>query len=373
MLDSEIKRNTLLRLSTLESLHNGRFKDFLKEVLIALTGELKVSRAGFWMYYERKEEIKSVIIYDKIRSSFTKEVAVLTKVDFPKFFGTVVSNPIISADYAENDRRTEELLDAYLKPNRIKSLLGVQVWNRGKLFGFISLEQTRDIINWTNNDEMHLAASASYITQAFNSQQRLKSELLRKQSEANYKVLFNDSPIPMWVYDHDTLQILDVNKRAVDQYGYSLNEFRMLKLRDLSPKSEQSNFEKYFEAQSYKKWEKSEWLQKRKDKSFFNAQISSDWTSYLGKRARIAMAIDVTQEKKMQKEKEDLITKLSDHAFYTSHNIRKPLSAILGLIDLIQFSWDDRENYEELLFNLKVQTMNLDEAIKVMNAKIELD
>lgn len=73
------------------------------------------------------------------------------------------------------------------------------------------------------------------------------------------------------------------------------------------------------------------------------------------------------------KEKEKLAKKLSDHAFYTSHTIRHPLSTILALIDLIKLNWESREMYEELLQQLKIETMNLDDAIRVMTTKIELD
>ncbi|MFK7952120.1 MAG: GAF domain-containing protein [Ekhidna sp.] len=76
---------------------------------------------------------------------------------------------------------------------------------------------------------------------------------------------------------------------------------------------------------------------------------------------------------RLDEEKEELVRKLSDHAFYTSHTIRHPLSTILALSDLIKLNWEDRENYEELLQQLKIETMNLDEAIRVMTAKIELD
>lgn len=74
-----------------------------------------------------------------------------------------------------------------------------------------------------------------------------------------------------------------------------------------------------------------------------------------------------------EKEREKLAKKLSDHAFYTSHSIRHPLSTILALIDLIKLNWESREAYEELLQQLKIETMNLDDAIRVMTAKIELD
>lgn len=82
---------------------------------------------------------------------------------------------------------------------------------------------------------------------------------------------------------------------------------------------------------------------------------------------------EVSTLKGEEKEKQKLAKKLSDHAFYTSHSIRHPLSTILALIDLIKLNWESREAYEELLQQLKIETMNLDDTIRVMTAKIELD
>ncbi|MCZ6992477.1 PAS domain S-box protein, partial [Salmonella enterica] len=35
----------------------------------------------------------------------------------------------------------------------------------------------------------------------------------------------HSSPQPMWVYDYDTYQFLDVNEAAISHYGYSKEEF----------------------------------------------------------------------------------------------------------------------------------------------------
>jgi signal transduction histidine kinase len=86
-----------------------------------------------------------------------------------------------------------------------------------------------------------------------------------------------------------------------------------------------------------------------------------------------AKEFDRLVEERIDEEKEILIRKLTDHAFYTSHHIRHPLTTILALVELIKLSWDDREKYETYIHQLKVEAMNLDDAIRVMTAKIELD
>lgn len=50
--------------------------------------------------------------------------------------------------------------------------------------------------------------------------------------------LFNLNPIPSWIYDYRTLQILDVNRAAIAHYGYTREEFLKLKLKDLTPPEE---------------------------------------------------------------------------------------------------------------------------------------
>jgi PAS domain S-box-containing protein len=44
-------------------------------------------------------------------------------------------------------------------------------------------------------------------------------------SEQNYRLFFQDNPVPMWVFDRSSLRFLAVNQAAVRQYGYSENEF----------------------------------------------------------------------------------------------------------------------------------------------------
>lgn len=63
-------------------------------------------------------------------------------------------------------------------------------------------------------------------------------EIQLKNSEQRYSQLFHLSPIPMWVYDIETLQYVQVNKHAIEHYGYSEEEFLSMTLLDLKDKGE---------------------------------------------------------------------------------------------------------------------------------------
>jgi diguanylate cyclase (GGDEF)-like protein/PAS domain S-box-containing protein len=57
-------------------------------------------------------------------------------------------------------------------------------------------------------------------------------------SEATFRLVFANHPLPMWVYDDDTLQFLEVNGAAVDSYGYSRDEFLGMRITDIRPPEE---------------------------------------------------------------------------------------------------------------------------------------
>ncbi len=53
------------------------------------------------------------------------------------------------------------------------------------------------------------------------------------EAAAEYRLLFDSHPLPLWVFDADTLRFLAVNDACVNRYGYSRDEFLSLGLRDL--------------------------------------------------------------------------------------------------------------------------------------------
>lgn len=60
------------------------------------------------------------------------------------------------------------------------------------------------------------------------------SEALR-QSEFQYRLLFEHNPHPMWVYERASLRIVAANRSAQIHYGYSEEEFQQLEVPDLWP------------------------------------------------------------------------------------------------------------------------------------------
>ena len=63
---------------------------------------------------------------------------------------------------------------------------------------------------------------------------RVRAEQTLKDSEARFRLMFESNPVPMMVYDPDTLAFVDVNNAAVAAYGWSEDEFTDLRVPDIS-------------------------------------------------------------------------------------------------------------------------------------------
>jgi diguanylate cyclase (GGDEF)-like protein/PAS domain S-box-containing protein len=59
-----------------------------------------------------------------------------------------------------------------------------------------------------------------------------------KQREASFRMLFDANPVPMWVFDRETLKFLAVNDACVQHYGYSREQFLAKSVLDLRPEED---------------------------------------------------------------------------------------------------------------------------------------
>jgi PAS domain-containing protein len=59
-----------------------------------------------------------------------------------------------------------------------------------------------------------------------------------KRSEVSFRLLFDNNPMPMWVFEAQTMQFPSVNDAAVQHYGYSRETFLRMQLRQIWPQDE---------------------------------------------------------------------------------------------------------------------------------------
>ncbi len=112
-----------------------------------------------------------------------------------------------------------------------------------------------------------------------------------------YRVLFENNPHPMWIFDTETLQFLAVNDAAVTHYGYSADEFRKMTLRDIRPAEEVGAME-----QNVANSKDNEsvivsgpWTHILRGGSRIQVEVSAHSIRFGGRRARFSLVQDVTE------------------------------------------------------------------------------
>ncbi|MFB6347268.1 MAG: PAS domain S-box protein [bacterium] len=97
-----------------------------------------------------------------------------------------------------------------------------------------------------------------------------------RQSQRNYRELFENSGEALFIHDPETHEILDVNQRMCELYGYSRQEATSLTLGDLSSGEEPFTQEKaseYLEEAKETGLKSFEWQARRKDGSTFWVEV----------------------------------------------------------------------------------------------------
>jgi two-component system cell cycle sensor histidine kinase/response regulator CckA len=126
---------------------------------------------------------------------------------------------------------------------------------------------------------------------------RVEGDLQR--SERQYRLLFEDSPQPMWVYDTETLRFLAVNAAAVSAYGYSLEEFLSMTIADIRPPEDvPAMLEAVAKRNDLRRPEV--WRHQRKDGSRIDVEITSHTIRFAEREGILVLANDVTERKRAE-------------------------------------------------------------------------
>lgn len=126
--------------------------------------------------------------------------------------------------------------------------------------------------------------------------ERKKAEEIIKQSESNYRQLFNLSPAPMWVVDTETEKFAQVNKACIDKYGYSEKEFTEMTIDNISVMDDAANNQMIRSKNRVYPFFKHEGRHIKKSGEIIEVETSSIPLILNGKKQTLVIAIDVTEK-----------------------------------------------------------------------------
>jgi PAS domain S-box-containing protein len=127
--------------------------------------------------------------------------------------------------------------------------------------------------------------------------ERKQAEQALRESEEQYRLLFETNPLPMWVYDRETLRFLAVNTAAVEHYGYTREEFLAMTIMDIRPQEEVANLADYMSKGTTLYNHAGGWRHRKKNGTVIDVEITSHQLAFTGRIAKLVLVNDITDRK----------------------------------------------------------------------------
>lgn len=144
--------------------------------------------------------------------------------------------------------------------------------------------------------------------------ERKRFEEALRDSEERYRLLFESTPQPIWVYNEETLSFLAVNEAATRTYGYSRDEFLSMTINDLRPEEDIPTLMIKNADDPDELVISSPWRHQTRDKKTIYVEMSSHPVVFDGKNSRLVIVNDVTERKLLDEKQQRLHTSLQQSA-----------------------------------------------------------
>ncbi len=121
-----------------------------------------------------------------------------------------------------------------------------------------------------------------------------------KRREASFRLLFDNNPMPMWVFDTQTTGFLSVNDAAVQHYGYARDKFLSMKIRDIWPEDEWVSHSQALRQIGDSYHSTRNWRHLKADGSEIEVLTFGRRVSFDGRDGYLVAIVDITERRKAE-------------------------------------------------------------------------
>jgi len=117
-----------------------------------------------------------------------------------------------------------------------------------------------------------------------------------RKTRDDYRRLFEEVPVPMFIFDSRNFRFLAVNTAATVQYGYSEAEFLQLKMTDIRPPEEVPAFLAAVGNIPNRYADAGRWVHRKKNGETFHVRVFSHHIVFEGLPAKQTLVVDIDQK-----------------------------------------------------------------------------
>ncbi|MDB5504431.1 MAG: diguanylate cyclase/phosphodiesterase [Tardiphaga sp.] len=142
-----------------------------------------------------------------------------------------------------------------------------------------------------------------------------------KRREDSFRLLFDSNPMPMWVFDAETMDFLGVNDAAVQHYGYDRASFLRMQLKQIWPRDEWEIHSKALLQLGDAYQSDRNWRHLKADGSEIHVLTYGRRVTFEGRDGFLVAIVDITERRKAEARvahmaHHDGLTELPNRVFY---------------------------------------------------------
>lgn len=357
-----LQQEVLFRLSCLGI--EISFDQKLKRIVRDAAKVTGTERASVWIFDKSNSMLVSKSIYSLKSNEYLPRI-IITDKDYPEYFKTLRSISHLKSIVVEDVTKghfTSEILNDFLIPLGITSMLIIPITKDNELFGIISLSHIGEKRTWSQDEQGFITSIANIVSIYFESEERriIESALIEKTRvllEAQHVARIGNYIIDLVTGTWKSSSVFD-QIFGIDR-SYVKDVKNWIKL--ISPEHSLNVFNVFKEVVK----EKTLNNKRRFDESFKIIRQNDGeerWVTVLGEfqydemgnpTHMLGTMQDITERKKIEDDlikakeiAEELLTIKGNFLSNMSHEIRTPLNAILGFTRLLKESHLDDEQFE---------------------------
>ena len=174
------------------------------------------------------------------------------------------------------------------------------------------------------------------------------------KSKESFRLLFSVIPHPVWVFDWETLEFLEVNEAAIRTYGYSREEFLRMRLTDIQAPDQTEELLKAIRLGGPPQHDLGVWKHQTKEGRLIDVEVSAHSFEFRGRTAVLGIGQDITERKRLEVElrQAQRLEAVGGLASGIAHEINTPIQYVGDNIRFLQDGFSSLQGllamYEQL-------------------------